>query len=308
MATIHDSNGKALTNVSVPSLVINPDFWKKAGIEIATDANSADEARKNLEKAGASYVPVGNSADNLLIIMDKVREDIDASDNAERDACVMLAAIDASAEYTRALNANGKAYTSTLALAKDLFPYLQKSTIAGYIGAGRNVYLPAIQGKFGKVAGQVLMGQSPSNAAILKGVLTDENTRQQALKSVTDTVKKNGKLTARAARDIVKDINDKNGRPGRTGGSTKQTESEQARKAGQTTNMAQQDMTNQIKSRLLGVFDPATCTKSPDGDVSLNLMANQVAELKRLFQEVLVDTNPDTWKTMVFNLMKVMCK
>lgn len=308
MPTIHDQNGKAMTKNPAPALVINGDFWKKAGIEIATGDKAAGLARAQLNDAGAAYVPVNDYSNDLVIIMDSIRQNLDSSNDAMRNACVMLAAIDASGEYAKAMNANGKPYTSTLALAKDLFPYLEKSTVAGFIGAGRNVYLPAIQGKFGKSASKILMGQSPSNAAILKGVLTDNNTREKAIKAVSDATKKGEKLTARAAREIVKQINDETGRPGRTGGSTKQTVTEADRKAQETTSMTEQDISNKIRARLLAAFNPATCTKSPDGDISLNLTAGQASDLKSLFNQVLASNNPDTWKTMVFNLMKTICK
>lgn len=294
-----NTKNNALTNNATNApIVITADLWKRAGITIDTSKDAATIARQNLKDAGAAYIPMGTDSDNLLVIMDGVRTNIDASENARRNACVMLAAIDASGEYRKALNANGKPYSSTLALARDLFPTLEKSTVANFIGAGRSVYLPAINGRFGKTGSRVMLEQTPSNAAVLKGVIADESTRDAALKAVQEAVKKQGKLTKRAAQGIVKGIKN----PSNDGG---RPDSDRAMERAQT-EMSEMDKYNKVLKKILDCI-PQTLRDTDSGDIHITIPEQLKGDLKRTLQEAVVSTDAHDAQIVLKALCKAIC-
>lgn len=286
------------TNRANASIVYTAEFWKKAGIKLDISKEAATVARQNLKSAGAAYIPAGTDSDNLLVIMDEVRANIDASDNARRNACIMLAVIDASGEYAKALNANGKPYSSTLALARDLFPALEKSTVANLVGAGRTVYLPAINGKFGKVGSRIMMEQSPTNAAVLKGVIGDGATRDEALKAVQEAIKKQGKLTKRAAQDIVKGLKN----PSKEGANPNSDKAMDKAKS----EMSEMDKYNSILSKML-IYVPQSARDTSDGDIHITIPENVKADFKRTLQEAVASHDAHDAQIVLKALCKVIC-
>lgn len=294
----NNKNNTLANNAANAPIVITADLWKRAGITLDTSKDAATIARQNLKSSGAAYIPMGTDSDNLLVIMDGVRTNLDASENARRNACVMLAAIDASREFRKALNANGKPYTSTLALARDLFPTLEKSTVANYIGAGRSVFLPAINGRFGKAGSRVMLEQTPSNAAVLKGVIADDNTRDAALKAVQDIIKKQGKLTKRAAQDIVKGLT----KPSNDGG---RADNERAM-ARARTEISEIDKYNKVLKKMLD-YIPQTLRDTESGDIHITIPEQLKADFKRTLQEAVVSTDAHDAQIVLKALCKVIC-
>ena len=286
------------TNAANDTIVITSDLWKRAGITLDTSKDAATIARQNLKTSGAAYIPMGTDSDNLIVIMDGVRTNIDASENAKRNACVMLAAIDASGEYRKALNANGKPYTSTLALARDLFPTLEKSTVANYIGAGRSIFLPAINGRFGKTGSRVMLEQTPSNAAVLKGVIADNATRDAALKAVQDAVKKQGKLTKRAAQDIVKGLKSPSKDSGKPDGDKAMDKAK--------SEMSEMDKYNTVLSKMLA-YVPQAARDTSSGDINITIPENVKDAFKRTLQEAVVSNNAHDAQIVLKALCKVIC-
>jgi len=275
----------------------------KLGIEIPKGAKAAESARASLIKAHAQYVPMGTDCDNLMIIANAVRESLDASDTSRRNAAVMFAAIDETHEYTRALNANGKPYSSTLALARDLFPTLEKSTLANLIGAGRTIYLPALNGAYGKAASQLLLEQSPTNAGVLKSVIADDSKRDAAIKAVSAAVKKQGKLTKKAAQEIVKSLKD-GADVEKSNGNPDNSAAQDANAQAQVTEMSEQDKYNHVLAKMME-YVPQSVRDVTDGDITVMVLSNKVAPFKRTVQEALVSSDPGDAKRVLKALLKV---
>lgn len=194
----------ATTEKKVEFLTVDSAWIKKAGLNISLTHDAAEQARANLKAMGAEYTDSSTDADKCLILMDEAQAAVDRADTSLKDAAVILATIDKGQLYRNVRNPMGKPYTSTLALAKDMWPRKAESTVAQILGNGRDVYLPALEGKFGK-AGPMLLNQSPGVAAVLKASLKDDSKRKEILKAMVDK-SKGGKLTANSAREIVRGL------------------------------------------------------------------------------------------------------
>ena len=270
-----------VATVNLASILSNSEMWKRAGIEMPTGTDAAMRARENLKNAGANYVPNSATADNLMIMADMARAGIDAEAQGKRQACILLAAIDASGEYTRALTANGKPYTSTLALARDLFPQLQKSTVANYIGTGRNVYLPALQGSYGKASAGIAE-QTPTVGLVIKGVLSDPKTRDTAVRAIGNALKHNTRLSAAEAKQLVTEVKEATGT---------ETKKETARGAVKQT-AKQPGGNSDDYNIILSKVKACIATSSTNDTVILTMSVGQRDSLRRMLQEAIVSREP----------------
>lgn len=196
------------------TLSVNAKFWRDAGIVMPEGHKAAEIARQSLHDAGAHYVPGGDSADTLVIAANIVSESVRTEANARRTAAITLAWIDRNEVYKTAIAANGKPYTSTLAMARDLLPGLEKSTVANLIGAGRDVYTPAIEGKFTAAQNKALLDLNPSVAVRIKSAMGDKATAEEragVLKGIMDVRKQGRAPSKKDADEIVKNIKNPSG-------------------------------------------------------------------------------------------------
>ena len=189
------------------ALAVDAKFWKDAGIVMPTGHEAAEIARQALRVAGAHYVPGGDSADSLVIAANVVSESVRTEANARRTAAVTLAWIDKNEVYKTAIAANGKPYTSTLAMARDLLPGLEKSSVANLIGAGRDVYMPALEGKYTAAQNTALLELNPSVAVRIKSAMGNKATASEkaaVIKGIMDVRKAGRNPSKKDADEIVK--------------------------------------------------------------------------------------------------------
>ncbi len=191
-------------------VVLNPDYLKKAGIVLETDKNAAANARAAMiaDNHGKGYVPQNAASDTVIQVMDYARRQIKAGENANRQVCIALASVDMAEGYKDAQDANGKPYTSMLSFAMDVLPMLAKSTVAGIISVGRNIYIPAIQKRFG-ASSSVLLELPPSTLDALKANLSNVDTRADTIEVLKAATKNNGKVTQKLAKNIAKVVRDR---------------------------------------------------------------------------------------------------
>lgn len=192
-------------------LVLSPDYLKKAGIELSNKPDAAAQARSNLTlaKGIAGYIPQNEASDTVIQIMDYARKELNAGESSIKQACIALASVDMAKGYELANDGNGKAYTSMLAFAMDVMPNLAKSTVAGYLAVGRNIYVPAINNRFGR-SSSVLLELPPSTLDALKSNLStnvDKLVSDATIEALKEASKK-GKVTQRLAKGISKVIRD----------------------------------------------------------------------------------------------------
>ncbi len=195
---------------ALKTITLDAAYLAKAGIEISTAANSANDARAALasHNGGKGYIPKNPSADTVVKIMNYVREELEAGENANRNVCVALASIKMARGYEQANDANGKPYTSMLAFAMDVLPNLSKSSVASFLNVGETIYVPAIQGKFGK-ASDTFFDLPPSTLDAVKANLANADTRDDTI-TVIKTAAKSGKVTQKLAKNIAKVVRDRN--------------------------------------------------------------------------------------------------
>lgn len=237
-------------------VVLNPDYLKKAGIVLETDKNAAANARAAMiaDNHGKGYVPQNTGSDTVIQVMDYARRQIKAGENANRQVCIALASVDMAEGYKDAQDANGKPYTSMLSFAMDVLPMLAKSTVAGIISVGRNIYVPAIQKRFG-ASSSVLLELPPSTLDALKANLTNVDTRADTIEALKAATKNGGKVTQKLAKGIAKVVRDRAA-----------MESKPAMTAGEMVKAAMQDA-NSLK-KLYG--DNATETDSKPSGTTKN--------------------------------------
>lgn len=198
---------KTTTDNKYNAIAVDASFWRSAGIVMPAGHEAAEIARQALRDGGAHYVPAGDGADNLVIAANVVAESVRTEANARRTASITLAYIDKHGMYRTAIAANGKPYTSTLAMARDLLPGLEKSTVANLIGAGRDVYTPAIEGKYTAAQNKALLELSPSVAVRIKSAMGDRATPEEkatVLKGIMDVRKQGREPSKKDADEIVK--------------------------------------------------------------------------------------------------------
>ena len=191
-------------------LVLSPEYLKKAGIEINNTEKAASAARAAMiaSNGGRGYVPQNKASDLVVQLMDYARQELKAGENANRRVCVALASVDMAKAYETAHDATGKPYTSMLTFAMDLLPDLSKSTVASYLSVGRNIYVPAINNRFG-VSSKILLNLPPSTLDAVKANLSDDNTRGDTIEVLKAASKKDGKVTQRLAKNIAKVVRDR---------------------------------------------------------------------------------------------------
>lgn len=191
-------------------LVINPEYLKKAGIELEMTKNAAANARASLiaDNGGKGYVPQNAASDTVVQIMDYARRQAMTGDSAYRKVCIALASVDMSEGYRDAQDANGKPYTSMLSFAMDVLPSLAKSTVAGYLAVGRGIYVPAINKRFGASSG-ILLALPPSTLDALKANLSNDATRGDTIEVLKTAAKNGGKVTQKIAKGIAKVVRDR---------------------------------------------------------------------------------------------------
>lgn len=275
--------------------------FEKAGIIMDSSDKAAETARANLRKSGAEWVPVTSDADTLVVLADTVRGNLSAADNGVRNACLLLAAIDETGEYKRGLNSKGAPYTSTLALARDLFPTLEKSTVANYITAGRQVFLPAARGQYGK-ASEALLNQSPTNASILAGYVSsnDKAIQRKALEAVKIAYD-NGKghVSKKSAQAIAKSLKPETDKG--KGIATNDKKSMESAKA-EYQKMNEVDAYNTVLKQLLEYVPQALRMKS-DGDITIVIPAQHVENFSGLIAKAIVSKDADE-KTRVLKALR----
>lgn len=191
-------------------VVLNPDYLKKAGIVLDTSKNAAANARAALiaDNHGKGYVPQNAASDTVIQVMDYARRQIQTGENANKQVCIALASVDMARGYEQAQDANGKPYTSMLSFAMDVLPTLAKSTVCGIIAVGRNVYVPAIQKRFGASSG-VLLELPPSTLDALKANLSNDDTRADTIEVLKAGTRNGGKITQKLAKSIAKVVRDR---------------------------------------------------------------------------------------------------
>lgn len=189
-------------------LVLNPDYLKKAGIEISNAKDAAAKARASLTIAnnGKGYIPQNAGSDMAVQIVDYVRQELNAGESAMKHVCVALASLDMAKEYENAYDANGKPYTSMLSFAMDILPNLAKSTVAGYMAVGKNIYVPAIRKRFG-AASETLLSLPPSTLDAIKANLSRDDTRANTIEAIKAAARQ-GTVTQRLAKGIAKTVRD----------------------------------------------------------------------------------------------------
>lgn len=189
-------------------LVLNPEYLKKAGIALDNSKDAAANARAAIiaDNGGKGYVPQNPASDTVIQIMDYARRQIAAGENANRKVCVALASVDMARGYETAQDRNGKPYTSMLSFAMDVLPNLAKSTVAGLLAVGRNIYVPAIRNRFG-ASSAILLELPPSTLDALKANLTNADTRADTIEVLKAA--KNDKVTQKLAKNIAKVVRDR---------------------------------------------------------------------------------------------------
>ena len=189
-------------------LVLNPEYLKKAGIALDNGKEAAANARAAIiaDNGGKGYVPQNPASDTVIQIMDYARRQIAAGENANKKVCIALASIDMARGYETAQDKTGKPYTSMLSFAMDVLPTLAKSTVAGLVAVGRNVYVPAIQKRFG-ASSAILLELPPSTLEALKANLSDENTRGDTIEVLKAC--RGDKVTQKLAKSIAKVVRDR---------------------------------------------------------------------------------------------------
>lgn len=279
--------------------------FKNAGISITMDANAAKHARQELTAKGAVYVPTGNMSDLLLIVANDARANMEEQETAGYRAAIELAAIDKSGAYAQALNANGKPYRSVAALAKDLFPQYQHSTLMNLIGNGRAVYLPALNAQFDKQSNANLLKIAPSVADKVKSLISDDKTRDDALKAINAEFAAKGRLTKAKAVEIVRDI--KTGDSSDTG---RNDQTAKASKAGDTNaqlqvaQMSEQAAYNDVLLKALQ-WVPQQVREVNEGDIHIVIPSAQIAEMKKYVTDAVKSTDANVKNRLIKALAKV---
>lgn len=262
---------------AAPNLVLNAAHWKKVGIAIDTSADAVKYARQSLIDNGATNLPdeTDKEAATAMVVMSTVQDRMNASKNAAREIAILLASMDASKEYAKVHDANGKPFTSVLALAKAWFPRLEHSTLAGYVGAGRYGYLPAARGEYGKAA-QRAIGAMPANTiAVLRSALANDEKRDLVL----EAVKKNPSMSKKAAQELIQEINGKSKRKPRTADES----TVNAAAAAEQLNNAD------TYAKCQAVVKAALVRSAADGEINVTVREDGKAGLKRMIQEALVN-------------------
>lgn len=186
------------------TITLNPEFLKLAGIEIGTGEDAAKQARANLFMANGTkgYIPQNANSDMAVKIADFIRTEIGAGESAMRHVSIALASLDMSEEYRNANDKNGNPYTSMLAFAMDVLPDLAKSTVAGYVSVGRNIYLPALKNRFG-ASSRLLAELPPSTLDALKSNLGNDELSGDTVAAL-QVAAKQGHVTQKLAKAIAK--------------------------------------------------------------------------------------------------------
>lgn len=307
MATNNTTNVPApsanASSTNAPSMdTLIKGAFRAAGIVIPTGKDAANNARKELQANGAAYVPMGDDANTLLIIANEARANIAESENAGYRASVLLASIDATGLYGAALNANGKPYRSVAALAKDLFPSLQHSTLMNYIGNGRNIYLPALNGKFSKATNANLLKLAPSAALNLKAVIADDATQKAAIDAINAEYKAKGRISKQRAKEIAQEV--KGNGTGRNDQTENAAKNGDAKAQAQVTQMSEQDAYNAVLVKALQ-WVPQTLRDIHDGDITVSIPSAQIPEFKKYVTDAIKSNDPAVKNRLIKALAKV---
>ena len=269
-------------------------FWRAAGIEMPTGHKAADIARENLKAHGANYVPLGETSDTVVIAADVISQSLITEENARKNAAVTLAWIDRTEAYKKAIAANGKPYTSTLAFARDVLPKLDKSSVANLIGAGRAVYTPALEGKYTPDVNKALLALNPSSAIRLKSAMGDkatEDERESAIKGIMDTLKEKGSVSKKDADEIAKAA--KNPSADKAGGSVKGKK------------LTRKELRDRYDATFRKVF-PAANVVLNDKGLTVTVPKEYINTLKTMLTVAETAENPDARVAIIGALIKVL--
>lgn len=287
----------------IATIALNPEWLKKAGIELPDNASTRAKAVAELKEAGAEYVPMNNECGYVLNVLNAARKNATAMDKAKYEMSVELALIDRTEAYKLAKNADGKPYTSTLALARDVCPGLQKSTVANVIGTGRNVYLPAIEGKFGK-SGKTLLELPPSTAAALKSVISDTTTQKDAISAIQKATKGGRKLTQADAKSISQSIRNATQERG-AGGAVNAAITGNVAVRENISTETDADKLNKLKAELADAI-PAALWSAQDGDITMTITSDGVTYLKAAISTACASSEPKDAKRLLVALRAIM--
>lgn len=274
-------------------------FWRAAGIEMPVGRKAADIARKSLKEHGANYVPLGESSDAVVIAADVIGMSLITEANARKNAAITLAWIDRTEGYKKAIAANGKPYTSTLAFARDVLPNLEKSTVANLIGAGRDVYTPAIEGKYMPDVNKVLLELNPSAAIRLKSTMGDKATteeRENTVKAVFDTYREKGTITKKDADEIAKTV--KNPSAETAGGAV-------GNAVGRAKKLSRKELRDRYDATLRKVF-PASNVILNDSGLTVTVPKEYINTLKTMLTVAETAENPDARVAIIGALIKAL--
>lgn len=293
------------SNPEQVALKKSADMLAKWGIELDTSMDGLEIARNNLKENGALNVPVNSDSGLLIRLSDAAMQNIRAAAKGNRNAGIILALIDETEEYTHGTNAQGKPYTSTLAFARDMFPMLEKSTVANFVTGGRKVLLPALRGDMGGVGKQLLAEQSMTNASILAGIIGDPAKRGAALDKLKEYVDAKGKLSTAKARKFVKDFNDdwakKHGANAeQKDGKNSETDAAMDAAKKQVRENEAEDKARKVKARI-AEYIPTAYRTFADGDLTLFVPDGKVAALKAVFQDAM--KSGETEKTALLDAL-----
>ena len=204
------STNTQIASKVTPTLELTPNFFNAAGIDIKVTDKAKAAARAYLERSGARLVP-DKKADTVYVVAANALSAAKTADNAQRTVAISLAAIDKSNAASSITSPDGKAYASTHALFKDLFPTMSDSSISNYLGVGRDVYIPALMGTLsGNETANASFASLPFSVALeLKSTLNKEDYKPKLIEAVAEIATKGKVLSKTVAKDMVSKVRGK---------------------------------------------------------------------------------------------------
>lgn len=263
----------------IPASTLTPTFFKKAGINLKFTPESAKNARAILEQNGATLCK-DERADDVYVIAADALKSATTMDEYKKRAAIELAALDMSGVAKTLPSPDGKNYTSTHALFKDILPRLSDSTISNLLGVGRDMFVPALNGTYSDnpALNKAISNLTPSNALIVKGALKDDKTAERVKKSLIES---KGELTANEARTIVRNAKQA------AGVDKKSRDEANTRKKVSTEDSASDTMCATLKKYVV-----ASLT---DNELDIHVNENDL----RTFKQFLKDNSADAAKAQV---------
>lgn len=174
-----NTNEIATTTATTTAIdLMSLSFLKEAGVKIDLSAKSIKAARRALIDNGA-VLAADKRSDLPYVVAAQALTHVGQAEASKRQAAIELAILDKSGVAMTMTSPNGKPYTSTRALFKDIFPSLSVKTLSNYLGVGRDVYVPALTGELtdDSKLNSSIAALPPSQALVLKGTLNSDKTK-----------------------------------------------------------------------------------------------------------------------------------